>query len=103
METSVLVSYCPDHILWRSCYSRVLVCMDRMISSVLGRPCAIQDEEYVSPLHWHRGLTPLLLALMSTFLWNVMTSTGIILTGRRCSSSPQISRLSSPPSTYAFG
>ena len=26
---------------------RVLVCMDRMISAALGRPCAIHDEEYV--------------------------------------------------------
>jgi hypothetical protein len=26
---------------------RCLVCMDRMVSTGLGRPCAIQDEEYV--------------------------------------------------------
>ena len=25
---------------------RVLVCCDRIVSSTLGRPCAIQDEEY---------------------------------------------------------
>ncbi len=31
-----------DHV-----YIRVLVSMDRALSSVLGRPCAIQDEEYV--------------------------------------------------------
>ena len=26
---------------------RVLVCMDRMTSAALGRPCFIRDEEYV--------------------------------------------------------
>ena len=26
---------------------RVLVCMDRIISAALGRPCAIHDDEYV--------------------------------------------------------
>ena len=26
---------------------RVLVCMDRMISTAMGQPCAIHDEEYV--------------------------------------------------------
>lgn len=29
-----------------SIFNRVLVAMDRMVSSALGRPCAIQDEEY---------------------------------------------------------
>ena len=26
---------------------RVLTCIDRNVSAALGRPCAIQDEEYV--------------------------------------------------------
>ena len=26
---------------------RVLACIDRNVSAALGRPCAIQDEEYV--------------------------------------------------------
>jgi len=26
---------------------RVLACIDRSVSAALGRPCAIQDEEYV--------------------------------------------------------
>ena len=39
-------------LLWgqlREAY-RVLVCMDRILSSSLGRPCAIQDEEYETSL-----------------------------------------------------
>ena len=34
-----------DCLLNHGC-GRVLVCMDRLVSSALGRPCAIQDEEY---------------------------------------------------------
>ena len=36
--------------------------MDRSLSSVLGRPCAIQDEEYVSLGFLAPSLTPILLA-----------------------------------------
>jgi len=52
----------PEDELWKrafwcvelACYLRnlltgvyrVLVCMERIVSSFLGRPCAIQDEEY---------------------------------------------------------
>ena len=37
--------------LWRRAFW-VLVAMDRATSFALGRPCAIQDEEYVSFLSW---------------------------------------------------
>jgi hypothetical protein len=42
---------------------RVLVCLDRTMSSAMGRPCAIQDEEYVSVFLYlsGRGANPFLL------------------------------------------
>ncbi|KIM40781.1 hypothetical protein M413DRAFT_412939 [Hebeloma cylindrosporum] len=35
----------PDDELWKRAFW-VLVCMDRVLSSSLGRPCAIQDEDF---------------------------------------------------------
>jgi hypothetical protein len=36
-----------ENELWKRCFW-VLVIMDRSFSNLLGRSCAIQDEEYVS-------------------------------------------------------
>lgn len=60
---------------------RVLVSMDRVMSMMLGRPCAIQDEESVfnNPPYLTALLTTIVrLALTSSFLLNAMTSTGLL-------------------------
>jgi len=35
-------------IINQLCACRILVSLDRIISATLGRPCAMQDEEYVA-------------------------------------------------------
>ena len=50
MEAGVLVStssLLQLVIINQLCAFRILVSLDRVLSATLGRPCAIQDEEYV--------------------------------------------------------
>ena len=48
METCILVTNrILSYEVLRSNNLRVLVCMDKAASAFTGRPCAIQDEEYV--------------------------------------------------------
>ena len=44
-----------ENELWKRCFW-VLVIMDRTFSNLLGRSCAIQDEEYVFFFHRHLGM-----------------------------------------------
>ena len=73
---------------------RVLVCMDRLISAALGRPCAIHDDEYVfrmyacNPLPKYQAI--FIPASTSNYLLTVMTSTGIIQIRNNDSSNPKI-------------
>ena len=62
-------------------FVRVLVCMDRIISAAMGRPCAIHDDEYVCCRGLCMSVTSLTFlfpASTSNYLSTVMTSTGII-------------------------
>ena len=74
---------------------RVLVCMDRMISAAMGRPCAIHDDEYVWFLYTFHLLpkSTFALALILIYLSTAMMSTGIIQIPNNDSSNPRIDHL----------
>jgi len=68
---------------------RVLIFMDRMVSASLGRPCAIQDEEYVNTIYVSAFSLIHISASTSTYLLTVTTSTGITQIQPNVSSSLQ--------------
>lgn len=47
METCILVSAPSFSLCIPNSLYRVLVSLDRFVSSALGRPCAVHDEEWV--------------------------------------------------------
>jgi hypothetical protein len=73
--------YVYDKDITNYVHSRSLLLLDRMLSASLGRPCAIQDEEFVP--HVFLSSTPwslmILIVMMSTCRPNAMTNGGIIL------------------------
>lgn len=73
-------------------FRRVLVCMDRIISAALGRPCAIHDDEYVCCMYACNLLPKSICIPASTlsYLSTVMMSTGITQIRINDSSSPKI-------------
>jgi hypothetical protein len=90
VETGLLVREAlPYDVVWWSHTSgrRVLVTFDRQMSSYLGRPCAIQDEEYVDLGFGTAFLRGYLTALTLIYLSNAMTSTGKIRIQNKRSSS----------------
>ena len=75
---------------------RVLVCMDRFISTAMGRPCAIHDDEYVCctcACNFLPKFNFFIPALTSNYLSIVTTSTGIIQIRNNDSSNPKINHL----------
>ena len=63
---------------------RCLVSIDRFLSVALGRPCAIQEEEYAPLLFFYRRMVYKLycitLASTSSCLQSVMMNTGLSIT-----------------------
>jgi hypothetical protein len=92
VETCILVGFeCTHEVapLLRQ-YYRALVSLDRHMSQMLGRPCAIQDEECAHVCHCVlTDLNEYILALILSFQLTAMTSTGKILTQRRLSNNPR--------------
>ena len=75
---------------------RVLVCMDRIISAALGRPCAIHDDEYVCRMYYACNFLPKSIytpASTSNYLSTVMMSTGIIQIRNNDSNNRKINHL----------
>ena len=100
MEAGFLVCHLLSHPFRLSTkVRRVLVCMDRMISAALGRPCAIHDDEYVCSVYSRILPKSMFIpASISTYPLTVMTSIGIIQIRNNDSSNPKINHLQFQPS-----